>query len=189
MKAKKPLLLAVLVVAVLAVALILPAVATGKSDNKPTAWATWGRDIQEVTETPLGVLEWQATWSVHLRERGDEIAGHEVMNWITESVPPVTPPQGHHLTTEIYDYEFAPGLEEGSWVATIIFRFDTSQWGPPWDTTWPDGVYHKFVLTDNPGSMPDHVSIHSQGEEPDGVDDFQFAVYDEDVHGVQVVVK
>jgi hypothetical protein len=38
MKAKKPLLLAVLIVALLAVALILPGVATGKSDSQPMNW-------------------------------------------------------------------------------------------------------------------------------------------------------
>jgi hypothetical protein len=199
MKAKKPLLLALLILALLAVALIVPAVASGKSDNKPTAWATWGQNVQTTT---LGI-DWQATFSVHVRERMDEAGepewvGHEVMNWISYPVIPITPPVGHHFTTYVEGGKFTKDSATGVCEATLIFRFDIGELG--WPDAFSGDVYHIWVLTDNPGSEMDHVELYSQevaeGADPPDIDDpttYGFPIFigtnGWDCHGVQVVVK
>jgi len=196
MNAKKSLLLIVLVLALLAVALIVPAAASGKSDNKPISWATWGRNVQTTT---LGI-DWQATFSVNVRERaggagGPQWVGREVMNWISYPVIPITPPVGHHFTTHIEDAKFTTDSSTGVSVATVIFRFDTAELG------WPDAfvgdVYHTWVLTDRPGNEMDHIDLYSEilTGAPDIEDPgtWGFPIFIEtngwDCRGVQVVVK
>jgi hypothetical protein len=76
MKAKKPLLLAVLFLALLVVAFILPAAASGQSDNKPVNWASSGENSNRV----LHFMPWQGGHSILIMELGDgSIVGHGIL--------------------------------------------------------------------------------------------------------------
>ncbi len=207
MRARKPLLIVVLTLALLAAALIVPAAASGANDNGPTAWAKWAQseqytEIKVWTGTEWSPLQvpWQAAFSVEVQEGisdagGLDAEGHELMNWQSafDLVGTGTPPWKHNWTTQIVDWRF-DDLGDGAYRATILFCYDTSALG------WPDryvaegDVYHVWVLTDNPGDGMDHVDLYTQMATvaPDiEADSTTWGVWvvDLDCRGVQVVMR
>jgi hypothetical protein len=193
MRARKPLLLAVLILALLAVAMVVPAAAVADSGgHNRMACASWEQNIQAPLPYPPPFDGWEATFSVNVLKQDGNVTGSEYMDWIGPELAPNLPPLGQHLTTEIYSTEFKK-LGDGHYQATVVYRFDMSQWGEPWESAYPDGVYHKFVLTDNHGRASDHVLIYSQfwepGNPPPGYVDWQSLIWDADVEGVYVRVR
>lgn len=194
MKAKKPLLVAALVLTLLAVALILPAAAVASGDDYRAAWVSWGQDIKHVTVVPVPdtdppeifELPWEATFRVTVFDWGSA-RGYEYMNWITPELPPFVPPIGEHLTTDIYSMEFTRDLETGLRQATIVFQFDIGDWGYPFPSIW-----HKFVLTDAPFGARDHAAIYSQswepGHPPEGSVDWQSPIWEDDTRCVRILI-
>jgi DNA-binding winged helix-turn-helix (wHTH) protein len=162
--------------------------ATVVADDQ-SAMVRWGP--QTVTEKDdLGNVFWQATWWVHARQGGDPYGrwGSEVMDWSVTLPPPTAPPLGRNETANLLYLGFER-VGDAS-VATVIFSFDTTDWdhpGPPYEP-FPNPVYHKFVLTDNPGSQSDHVEgwagRPSDQPYPDGSWGLKFI--DIDCSGVQV---
>jgi hypothetical protein len=157
MKAKKPLLLAVLVLALLAVALILPAVASAKGkpenpgDNKAVNWVSSGENANNdfieapdwwvpTEEEPVWV-PWQGGHSILAKEMPDgSLVGHMTISGI-KPFPPYTL---HSTTLLNFDpYTLDPidvftEDDDGIKTAEIVAVFDLG--GLP--------VLAKFILTD-----------------------------------------
>lgn len=186
MKAKKPLLVATIILALLAVALVLPAAATGTSDNEPVAWANWAQGDEyaglqvSVRVNPEEYFwasvdyPWKAAFAVHAQlnqDAADPAVGYEVMNWQSEIAPPNTPPWKHNRTSDLIDCTFED-LGDGSYRATLLFRYNTAELGWPNPPFWGD-IYHLWVLTDNPGTEMDHVDLYTKclAAAPDIADD------------------
>ncbi len=157
--------------------------------NDQSAVVRWGP--QTVTEKDeQGNVFWQATWWVIAAEKygASGTWGSEVMDWTVTLPPPSAPPLGRNETADLLYVGFEH-VGDAS-VATVIFRFDTTDWehpGPPYEP-FPNYVYHKFILTDNPGSQLDHVVGYagrpSEQPYPDGNWGLKFM--DIDCSGVQV---
>ncbi len=152
------------------------------------AFVRWGP--QTVTEKDeRGNVFWQATWWIHARQGGDPYGrfGSEVMDWSVTLPPPTAPPLGRNESADLLYIRFEQ-VGDAS-VATVIFAFDTTDWehpGPPFEP-FPNPVYHKFVLTDNPGSQPDHVEGYALcGARPDPNGPKALKFMDIDCSGVQI---
>lgn len=149
----------------------------------------WGPET--VTERDeQGNVFWQATWWIHVTQVGGPHGrwGSEVMDWTVTLPPPTAPPLGRNETADLLYVGFQRAGEAS--VATVIFSFDTKDWdhpGPPYEP-FPNPVYHKFILTDNPGSQLDHVEGYagrpSEQPYPDGSWVLKFM--DIDCPGVQI---
>ncbi len=175
MRAKKPLLVAALALALLTVALVVPSAAVGKSDNKPAAWANWAQSNKyaglqvSVRVSPEAYFwvpvdyPWAAAFAVHAQlnqDTEDPSVGYEVMNWESALAPPSTPPWKHNRTSDLIDCKFED-LGEGSRRATLLFRYNTEELGWP-KPLFSGDVYHLWVLTDNPGNEMDHVDLYTK---------------------------
>jgi DNA-binding winged helix-turn-helix (wHTH) protein len=151
-----------------------------------SAMVRWGpHTVTEKDEQ--GRVLWQATWWVLARQGNDVQPGRwgsEVMDWSVTLPPPTAPPLGRNETADLLYLGFER-VNDAS-VATVIFRFDTTDWdhpGPP-SEPFPKFVHHKFILTDNPGSQLDHVEGYA-APDPDGPWALQFM--DIDTTGVQII--
>ena len=198
MKGKKPLLLVVLVAALLAVGLIVPAAASAKSDNTPAQWGNWAQSGRYVLEDypvtlPTGEViyvdvPWKATFAVHVRQVDSNPMGHEVMNWQAALDPTGTgtPPWTHNRTTDLVACQF----DVVAYRVTFIFRYDTSELGWPERYVLKGDVYHVWVLTDNRGGGMDHVDLYTgMSLDPIDLSDLPWGtqILDLDCRGVQVV--
>jgi hypothetical protein len=180
MKVKRLVVLLVLVLALMVVALILPAAATADSGN-PDAWCTWG-----VSSANRGFLPQVSTWSVHVKQLSEtEAVGREVMNWAYQRLPyPFGFPIGHYETTDIVYFDFTEP-EPGTYQAIVVFRWTEE----PFKSLSPSGVaYHTFLLIDRPGDELDHVGAWSNPYVYPGVG-MGLEMFDVDCRGVQVVIR
>ena len=85
MKAKKPLVLAALVLALLALALILPTVASGASGNPPVNWATWGNGT---ANRVWDIMDWQGQSAFNVRELSNgDFEGFALFQSVRHFVP------------------------------------------------------------------------------------------------------
>jgi DNA-binding response OmpR family regulator len=136
-----------------------------------------------------GNVFWQATWWVMARQGGEPYGrwGSEVMDWTVTLPPPTAPPLGRNETADLVYVRF-DRVDDAS-VATVIFRFDTKDWphpGHPFEP-FPNPVYHKFVLTKNPGSESDHVEGYAlAGAQPDPDRPWGLKFMDIDCSGIQI---
>ena len=107
------------------------------------------------------------------------------MDWSVTLPPPTAPPLGRNETADLLYYHLER-VGDAS-VATVIFAFDTTDWdhpGPP-NEPFPNPVYHKFILTDNPGSQLDHVEGYAGRPAPDETWALKFM--DIDTSGVEII--
>jgi DNA-binding response OmpR family regulator len=152
-----------------------------------SAMVRWGP--QTVTEEDeQGKVLWEATWWVFARQGNDPLPGRwgsEAMDWSVTLPPPTAPPLGRNETADLLYFHLERVGDAA--VATVIFRFDTTDWdhpGPP-NEPYPEFVHHKFILTDNPGSQLDHVEGYAGHPAPDEVWALKFM--DIDTTGVQII--
>jgi hypothetical protein len=177
MRSKKSCLLFSLVLALLVLALILPASALGASESKPTAWCSLG--LNSANRSPYGQV---SAWSIEARQLPGGTVGREVMNWAVGQ----TFPQGHHLTRDVVRSEFVE-TGPGTYQATVVFHWQ----GGVFDYLSPTGhVYHRFLLIDRPGSAWDHVELWANPYSPDWPVGMGLELFNVDMaRGVQVVVR
>ena len=154
-----------------------------------SAMVRWGPETV-TEEDEYGKVLWQATWWVYARQANTPNApdtrwGSEVMDWSVTLPPPTAPPLGRNETADLL-YFHLDRVGDAS-VATVIFAFDTTDWehpGPP-NAPFPNPVYHKFILTDNPGSQLDHVEGYAGRPAPDEAWALKFM--DIDCAGVEII--
>jgi DNA-binding response OmpR family regulator len=150
-----------------------------------SALVRWGP--QTVAEKDdRGKVLWEATWWVFARQGNSPSGrwGSEVMDWSVTLPPPTAPPLGRWETADLLFLGFER-VGEAS-VATLIFSFDTKDWDHPGSSEpYPNHVYHKFILTDNPGSQLDHVEGYAGRPAPDEMWALKFM--DIDCSGVEII--
>jgi hypothetical protein len=176
MGTRKPFLPAGIVLALLTLALIVPAAAWAGDGNNPSAWCAFG--LSSANRGPLGQV---SSWSVEARDLPGGTVGREIMNWASGDAFP----QGHYLTSDIAYSEFVE-TSPGTYQATVVFHWQ----GGIFDYLSPTGhVYHKFLLIDRPGAAWDHLECWSNPFSPDLPVGVGLELMNADVRGVQVVVR
>lgn len=152
MKAKKPILLAVLVAVLLAVALILPPAASGANDNQPVAWVSYGGVSSPHPLFPNALLH-QQSLSVHLFGDG-RVSGQAALQVIKN-------PEAPRMIVMAGQDDFISASPLAPNGFTFTAWFDVLLWVPGTNgpTLVEDGAYLTGTYYDGGGHNPDSFSI------------------------------
>jgi len=174
MKAKKPLLLSVFILALLAVALIVPAVAFGANPNQPVASASAGANGNN-TYLPDG----QAGYSVAVQQLGElgvgPLRGHVAIKSIKYVDNPLGP-QGKYLwfgtdfltasSAPVFDPSYVPVFDSDNGNAMFYALLDVKVldgelFPPEWQYEETGLYLYQFFLVDSgePGIGTDYMVV------------------------------